>query len=86
LEATLQQVQQSDIVILMGDCNAKIADVNLGLKNVMGKHGLGTGNENGDVFIELCVNYNLVFGFSLFPHKDTQGHMVCPKSAHLQPN
>jgi len=70
LEATLQQVQQSDIVILMGDFIAKIGDVKLGLKNVMGKHGLGTTNENGDMFIDLCVNYNLLIGCSLFPHKD----------------
>jgi len=42
----------------------------LGLKNVMGRHGLGTRNENRDMFIDLCVNYNLVIGVSLFPHKD----------------
>ena len=53
----------------MGDFNAKIGDVNLGLKNVMGRHGLDTRNENGDMFIDLCVNYNLVIGGSLFPHK-----------------
>jgi hypothetical protein len=42
----------------------------MGLKNVMGRHGLGTRNKNGDMFIDLCVNYNLVIGGSLFPHKD----------------
>ena len=42
----------------------------MGLKNVMDGHGLGTRNENGDMFIDLCVNYNLVIGGSLFPHKD----------------
>jgi hypothetical protein len=36
----------------------------------MGRHGLGTRNENGETFIDLCVNYNLVVGGSLFPHKD----------------
>ena len=79
-------MKQSEIVILMGDFNAKVEDVNLDLKNVMGRHGLGTRNENGDKFIDLCVNYILVTGGSLFPHKDTQGHMGGPKSAHLQPN
>jgi hypothetical protein len=56
LEATLHQVKQSDIVILMGDFNAKIGNVNLDLKNVMGRYDLGTRNENGDMFIDLCVN------------------------------
>jgi exonuclease III len=70
LEATLHQIRQSDIVILMGDLNAKIGNVNLGFKNVMSRHGLGTRNENGHMLIDLCVNCNLVIGGSLFPHKD----------------
>ena len=70
LQVTLHIKRQSDILILMGDLNAKIGNINLGLKNVMGRHGLGTRNENGDMFIDLCVNCNLVIGGSLFPHKD----------------
>ena len=53
LEATLHQIRQSDIIILMGNLNAKIGNVNLGLKNVMGRHSLGTRNENGDMFIDM---------------------------------
>jgi endonuclease/exonuclease/phosphatase family metal-dependent hydrolase len=70
LEATLYHVKQSDIVILLGDLNAKIGDDNLDFKNVMDRHGLGTRNENAEMFMDLCVNYNLVIGGSLFPHKD----------------
>jgi hypothetical protein len=36
----------------------------------MSRHGLGTRNENGEMFIDLCVNYNLVIGGSLFLDKD----------------
>ena len=32
----------------------------------MGRHGLGTRNENGDMFTDLCVNCNLVTGGSHF--------------------
>jgi hypothetical protein len=53
----------------VGDIDAKIGDDNLGLKKVMGRHGLGTKNKNGDMFIDLYVNYNLVIGGSLFLHK-----------------
>ena len=70
LEATLHQIRQSDIINLMGDLNAKIGNVNFGLKDVMGRHGLGTRNENGDMFIDLCVNCNLVISGSLFLHKN----------------
>jgi endonuclease/exonuclease/phosphatase family metal-dependent hydrolase len=68
LEATLYHVKPSDVVILMGDLNAKIGEENLGFKNVMGRHDLGV--RNGDMFIDLCVNRNQIIGGSLFPHKD----------------
>jgi len=64
----MHHVKQSDIVILLGDLNVKIGDGNLGFKNVMDRHVLGTRNENGEIFIDLCVNYNLVIGGSLFLH------------------
>ena len=70
LEATLHQIRQSDIIILLGNLNVKIGNVNFGLKDVMGRHGLGTRNENGDMFIDLCVNCNLVISGSLFLHKN----------------
>jgi len=60
LEETLHHVKESDNVVLLSDLNAKIDDDNMGLKNVMGRHGLGTRNENGDMFFDLCVNYNLL--------------------------
>jgi hypothetical protein len=33
----------------MGDFNAKIGDDNTGLKNVMGRYGMGARNENGEM-------------------------------------
>jgi len=55
----------------MDDFNAKIGNDNQGFKHVMGGHGLGKRNENGDLFTELCANYDLIIDGSLFPHKDT---------------
>jgi endonuclease/exonuclease/phosphatase family metal-dependent hydrolase len=54
----------------MGDLNAKICDDNTGLKNVMGRYGMGARNENGEMFTDIFMNYNLVIGGSLFPHKN----------------
>jgi exonuclease III len=42
LEAAVHQIRHSDFTILMDDFNTKIGDVSLGLKRVMGRHGLGT--------------------------------------------
>jgi len=36
----------------------------------MGRNGLGNRNENGEMFIDLCANYEMIIGGSLFPHKD----------------
>ena len=37
-------------VIIMGDFNAKIGADNTGFEEIMGKHRLGTMNENGNIF------------------------------------
>jgi hypothetical protein len=46
---------------------AKVGNENTGYEQVMGKHGLGTMNEN--LFAIFCANYNLVTGGTIFPHK-----------------
>ena len=55
---------------MMGDFNVKIGDDNQGVKHVTGRNGLGNRNENGEIFIDLCANYEMIIGGSLFPHKD----------------
>ncbi|KAJ3596328.1 hypothetical protein NHX12_002737 [Muraenolepis orangiensis] len=65
LNHLLGRVGARDFIILMGDFNAKIGGRNEG---VMGKHGVGKMNENGEMFVETCVNNNLVIGGSVFPH------------------
>ncbi|KAJ3609121.1 hypothetical protein NHX12_023647, partial [Muraenolepis orangiensis] len=55
-------------IILMGDFNAKIRGRNEGYEEVMGKHGVGKINENGEMFVKTRVNNNLVIGGSVFPH------------------
>ncbi|KAJ3605410.1 hypothetical protein NHX12_027457 [Muraenolepis orangiensis] len=53
----------------LGDFNTKIGGRNEGYEEVMGKHGVGKMNENGEMYVETCVNNNLVIGGSVFPHK-----------------
>lgn len=60
---------KKNIVILRGDLNAKIGADNHEREEVMGKHGVGVANVNGERLIELCGNFDLVIGDSLFPHK-----------------
>jgi hypothetical protein len=39
----------------MVDMNAKIGPNSEGLEHVMGRHGIGNMNENGELFSELCA-------------------------------
>ena len=49
--------------------NAKIGSCNISYENVMGTHGLGDVNNNGERFADLCAEHELVIGGSVFSHK-----------------
>jgi hypothetical protein len=49
--------------------NAKVGSENTGRGHVMGKHGTGTTNDNGEKLVEFCEENNLVIGGTLFQHK-----------------
>ena len=53
----------------MGDLNAKVGSDNTDKELIMGMHGVGEQNENGEWFSELCMFTDLVIGGTLFPYK-----------------
>ena len=59
-----------DLTIFMGDFNAKVDQDNTGFERVMGRHGCGTRNENGEHLVEFCGNNNLVIDGTIFSHKE----------------
>ena len=69
LQQTVNKISRRDIIILMGDLNAKIGKVSTN-NEVMGNQGLGNQNHNGELFIDFCATNGLIIGGSLFPHKD----------------
>jgi len=68
LEATILDAHRHDMLILMGDLNAKVGSDNNHFERVLGKEGCGVMNENGLRLVELCAEHNLVVGGSLFKH------------------
>ena len=80
LQAVLDRRGTKDITILMGDFNAKIGMDNTGYEEIMGTHGLGQMNENGERFADLCAQNQLVIGGSIFPHKRIH------KATRISPN
>ena len=68
LQAALDRRGAKDITILMGDFNTKIGIDNTSYEGIVGTHGLGQMNENGERFADLCALNQLVIGGSIFPH------------------
>jgi len=48
----------------------QVGNNNTDMDRVLGKHGCGTINDNGDILVELCAAYNLVVGGTLFQHQN----------------
>ncbi|VDP31675.1 unnamed protein product [Schistosoma margrebowiei] len=69
LQSIVEKCQTKDLTILMGDFSAKVGTDNTGYEDIMGRHGLGERNENGERFANLCGFNKLVIGGTLFPHK-----------------
>jgi len=66
LHEKITAVYKRNVIIVMGDMNAKIGSNNEGLEHVMGRHGIGNMNENGELFSELCASCDLVIGAQHF--------------------
>ena len=70
----------------MGDLNAMAGTVNMGNERVMGTHGYGNLNDNGESLVDLCGMNTLIIESTLFPHKDIQDHLELLKQAWQVPN
>ena len=60
--------------------NAKVGNNNENYKQVMGKQGIGTRNENGSRLCEMCDMNDLVITGTTFPHR--HNHLATWKSPH----
>ena len=69
LQSTIDKIPKKDLLIIMGDFNAKIGSDNTGREEVMGRHGEGEINLYGELFVEMCAFNCMVIGGSIFPHK-----------------
>ena len=65
----MSNLGDTNIKLIMGDFNAKIGSDNQGYENVMGVHGLGVMNDNGERFVNTCAINNIVIVGSMFTHK-----------------
>ncbi|KAL6491468.1 hypothetical protein MHYP_G00018130 [Metynnis hypsauchen] len=69
LQSLFDQTPRRDMKIVMGDLNAKVGDNNTGRELIMGRHGVGTCNENGELFTDFCSFNDLVIGGTIYPYR-----------------
>ena len=66
----MEKTQKHDILVIIGDLNAKVGSDVEGYERVMGKHGVGTRNENGEKLCDFCGMNDLVITGTIFPHRE----------------
>jgi len=69
LQEEVDKVPAHDVLCAMGDMNAKVGDNNTNRVQVMGNHGCGDLNDNGERLSDFCLENRLIIGGTLFPHK-----------------
>ena len=62
----VSKVPRHDMLLIMGDLNAKVGADNTECEKSMDKHGCGTRNDNGERLIDFCLNNNQVMGERYF--------------------
>jgi hypothetical protein len=69
LQSLFDRTPRRDMKIVMGDLNAKVGGDNTDRELIMGRHGVGTCNENGELFTDFCSFNDLVIGGTIYHHR-----------------
>ena len=70
LQTVVSELPKHDIKIITRDLNAKVGSTNPGVKEIMGTHGMGIQNNNGERLVSFCDFNNLVITGTIFPHQE----------------
>ena len=81
LQGVIDGVARKELMLSLGDFNAKVGSNNTGFEAVIGKHGLGEMSDNGELFPDFCSFNRLVIKESVFPHKTAIRHIKNGKAA-----
>ena len=70
LQAEVAKVPQYDMLLVMGDMNAKVGSDNTDRERAMGSQGCGTINNNGEILVNFCLNNNCAIGGTIYQPKN----------------
>ncbi|KAM9354321.1 uncharacterized protein KZ484_012474 isoform 1-T2 [Pholidichthys leucotaenia] len=69
LQEQIDKTPWHNILIVMGDFNAQVGAGNVGYESCTGTQGTGVRNDNGQRFVDMCLENGLVIGGTIFSHK-----------------
>ena len=70
LQAALENVHRSDLLLVINDLNAKVGSDNVNFERVMGGEGCKVQHDNGERLVEWCAFNNMIIVGNLFPHRN----------------
>lgn len=79
LPRTLSNVNKEAVILLISNSNAGVRICPGNFENKMEIHGVGNLNENGELLLEICGNFELCEGSTIF------AHTICHKTTWLSP-
>lgn len=83
LSGLIETVPEQENIILAGDFNARVGRNNVAWKGVIGRHGLGNMNANGELLLSFCASHGLSLTNTMFQLKDIhKGTWMHPRSKH----
>ena len=62
--------KRNDMIVVMGDLNAKVGNNNTNREELMGKFGVGVVNDNGEGLFDFCSANGFIITGTIFPHKE----------------
>ena len=69
LQSTLSSVPSSDLIVILGDFNTRVGSDFSSWNSVIGPHGVGECNENGERLLDFCSGNQLIITNTWFQHK-----------------
>jgi len=83
LRTLMSQIPKEDKLIITGDFNARVGSEQDKWKGVIGPHGIGSCNSNGELLLALCSENNLIITNTMFKHKNHhKTTWMHPRSKH----
>ena len=69
LQSSLSSIPSSDLFVISGDFNARVGSDLSSWNSVIGSHGVGECNDNGERLLDFCAGNQLIVTNTWLPHK-----------------